>query len=295
MIVAQALGRKFWFRRRPIEFCDGLLRVFRDVDKHRAGTTAVGDQESFANGPGNILRLRNHHVVFSDGHGDACDIDLLKRVGAQDFAADLTCNADDRRRGHHGGSNPGNHVRCAGTGCSHGPARKAGLRWPPRGKTLLNLHSANIQAQLALGDVENNGIAVSDSRDRTAVGGFGSDVPGHKTVRGAGKSSVREQRDGIAQARADQRGGNREHFAHARATFRSLIANDDYVASFDGALLDGGEGRFFVVEYSCGTSETLQIVTRYFNHAALGSDISLQDNEAASGLEWRIEFADDFL
>jgi len=45
-------------------------------------------------------------------------------------------------------------------------------------------------------------------------------VAGHETMCGARKSTVREQRDGIAQTRADQRGGNREHFTHSRAAFR---------------------------------------------------------------------------
>src|SRR5713101_2218654 len=122
VIVAPALGRKSWLRRFPVEFGGSLLRVFGDVDKDRAGAAAVGDQEGFADSARNVLGLRNHHVVLGDGHGDARDIDLLKRVGAQDFAADLAGDADDRRRVHHGGGNAGNHVRCARTGGSHGDA-----------------------------------------------------------------------------------------------------------------------------------------------------------------------------
>src|SRR5438046_147267 len=80
VIIAHAFRRKFWLRRFPIELSGSLLRVFGDVDKHWAWPPAVGDQEGFTNGPGNVLRLRDHHVVFGDGHGDARDIDLLKGV-----------------------------------------------------------------------------------------------------------------------------------------------------------------------------------------------------------------------
>src|SRR6266849_8099645 len=96
VIVAPALGRKSWLRRFPVEFGGSLLRVFGDVDKDRAGAAAVGDQEGFADSARNVLGFHDHHVVLGDGHGDARNIDLLKRVGAQDFAADLAGDADDR-------------------------------------------------------------------------------------------------------------------------------------------------------------------------------------------------------
>src|SRR5713101_1115492 len=120
VIVALALGRKFWRRRFPVEFSGSLLRILGDVDQDRSGTSAIGDQEGFTEGACNVLGFRDHHVVLGDGHGNARDIDLLKRVGAKDFAADLAGNANDWRRVQHGGGNAGNHVRCARTGCSHG-------------------------------------------------------------------------------------------------------------------------------------------------------------------------------
>src|SRR5712692_3033201 len=122
VIVADALGRKFWRGRFPVEFSGSLLRIFGDVDKDRSGTSAIRDQKGLAESARNALRFRDHYVVLGDGHGDARDIDLLKRVGAQDFAADLAGNANDWRRVQHGCGNSGNHVRCARTRCGHGDA-----------------------------------------------------------------------------------------------------------------------------------------------------------------------------
>ncbi len=122
VIAANALGRKFWRRRFPVEFRGSLLGVFGDVNKHRAGASAIGDQKGLADGARNVLGFCDYHVVLGDGHGDAGDIDFLKCVGAQNFAADLAGNADDGRRVQHGRGDAGNHVRCAWTGGSHGDA-----------------------------------------------------------------------------------------------------------------------------------------------------------------------------
>src|SRR6266567_8194352 len=122
VIVANTLGRKFWRRRFPVEFRGSLLGVFGDVNKHRAGASAIGDQKGLADGARNVLGFCDYHVVLGDGHGDAGDIDFLKCVGAQNFAADLARNADDWRRVQHGGGDAGNHVRRAGPGRGHGDA-----------------------------------------------------------------------------------------------------------------------------------------------------------------------------
>ncbi len=87
--------------------------------------------------------------------------------------------------------------------------------------------------KFALGNIEDDGVAVLYCSDGTATRGFGSDVASHETVRCAGESAVGEQRDGIAEALADERGGYREHFAHARTAFRAFVANHDDVARFD--------------------------------------------------------------
>ena len=63
-------------------------------------------------------------------------------------------------------------------------------------------------------------VIVSPSRT-AAIGPptarLGGDVAGHEAARGAGEAAVGEQRDVLAEARADERRGDGEHLAHAGA------------------------------------------------------------------------------
>ena len=115
VIVAYALGRKLGRTGVPIEFRSRLLRVFGNVHQHRTRSPAFRNDKCFANRSRNVAGLRDHHVVFRNRHGDASDVDFLKSVGANDFAAHLPGDAYDWRRIHHRGGNAGNHVGCART------------------------------------------------------------------------------------------------------------------------------------------------------------------------------------
>ena len=103
-------------RRVPVELAGGLLRVFRDVDQHRAGTALLRDLERLAHRRRDILGARDEVVVFRHRQRDAGDVDLLERVGADQAAADLAGDADDRRRVEHRGGDAGDHVGRARTG-----------------------------------------------------------------------------------------------------------------------------------------------------------------------------------
>src|SRR6266704_3243584 len=168
-----------------------------------------------------------------------------------------------RKSGRHGGNRAQRRRRNKQSVLGHDAARKTWLGWFPSSETFLNLCCTKIQYQLALGDIEDDRVTVTDSRDGAAIGGLRGDVSGHEAVRGARKSSVREQSDGIP--------------------------------GLDGALLNGSERCFSVVESARRAPKILQIVARHFNDAALRSEIPFQDDEPASGLERRIELADDFL
>ena len=67
-------------------------------------------------------------------------------------------------------------------------------------------------------------------------------------ARRAGEAPVGDQRDRFAQARADDRAGDREHLAHAGPAARPLVPDDDDVARFDVLRLDRLERSLFAVE-----------------------------------------------
>ena len=59
-------------------------RIFHDVDEHRAGPSAACDGECLAHDVRELGRIAHHVVAFGDGHGDARDVNLLKRVLAHE-------------------------------------------------------------------------------------------------------------------------------------------------------------------------------------------------------------------
>ena len=152
MIGALTLRRKLRRGCFPVELRGGLLRIFGDVYEDRAGTATAGDDEGFANGAGDVFGVGDHDVVLGDRHRDPGDVDFLKRVRAEDFAADLTGDADDRGRIQHGRGDARDHVRGAGAGGGHGnadAAAGAGVTVRHVRRTLLVAHKDVVQLRFA--------------------------------------------------------------------------------------------------------------------------------------------------
>ena len=127
--------------------------------------------------------------------------------------------------------------------CSAAPAarrRPPAPRSPRRGRSTLSSRASTSKVI---------SVAVAHRRDRSAARRLGRHVAGHETVRGAGEAAVGEQRHGVAQALALQRGGDREHLAHARPAGRALVADDHHLAGVDRAGLDRGEGVLLALEH----------------------------------------------
>src|SRR6266852_491783 len=125
VIDALALWRKLWRGSFPVEIAGGLLRVFGDIDEDGAGPAGICDQKSFTNRTRNVFGAGNDDVVLGDRHGDAGDIDFLKRIGAEELAADLPGDANHWRGVQHGGRDPRDHVGGAWTGGGHSDAYAA--------------------------------------------------------------------------------------------------------------------------------------------------------------------------
>ena len=114
------VGAELRFLRRgriPVELARRLLRVLRDVDVDGAGPSRSGNLEGLAEGRRDVVRARHQVVVLRDRQGHAGDVGFLKRVRADQLAAHLAGDADDRRAVHHRRRDAGHHVRRAGPGC----------------------------------------------------------------------------------------------------------------------------------------------------------------------------------
>src|ERR1700733_2778476 len=99
-----------------VERCGGLLRVLRYVDEHGAGAAGLRDLERLADGGGDVFGAGDEVVVLGDGQGDTGDVDLLKRVAPEDFAADLACDRHNGNAIEHGGGYAGDEVGGAWAG-----------------------------------------------------------------------------------------------------------------------------------------------------------------------------------
>src|SRR4026209_1292799 len=67
---------------------------------------------------------------------------------------------------------------------------------------------------------------------------LGSDVSEHQPVGPAGEAAVRDERDIVTEALADERRCDAEHLLHAGSADRSFVADDDDVAWHDPAIPD---------------------------------------------------------
>ncbi len=78
------------------------------------GRPEVAIWKASAQGGGDVLGAGDEEVVLGDGQGDAGDVDLLKRVGAEDFGGDLAGDGDDGDGVEHGGGDAGDEIGGAG-------------------------------------------------------------------------------------------------------------------------------------------------------------------------------------
>ncbi len=130
-------------RRVPVELAGGLLGVLGDVDEHGTRPAGLGDEERLAHDGRDFVGARDEVVVLRDGQRDARDVGLLERVGADEAAADLPGDADDRRRVHHRRRDAGDHVGRARTARGHGHADPAARARVPVGHVRRALLVAN--------------------------------------------------------------------------------------------------------------------------------------------------------
>ncbi len=91
--------------------------IHGDVDQHGAGTSGCGDVERLGNHIRQVGRVIEQVVVFGDRDGDARDVRLLERVGAQYVRGHLSREDNERHRVH---------VRVRDAGDRVGGARTAG-------------------------------------------------------------------------------------------------------------------------------------------------------------------------
>ena len=74
--------------------------IFRDIDKNRTLTTAVGDPECVSHGIGQIFDLVYEECMLGDRHRNAGDADFLECITTDQTVRYVSCNGDHRNTVH---------------------------------------------------------------------------------------------------------------------------------------------------------------------------------------------------
>lgn len=170
--------------------------------------------------------------------------------------------------------------------------RSVAAHWSPGvlaqflgGSAALQHVLVHIQGELALVDVDGDGVAIFDEPDKALVGRLGGDVADGKAGGAAGKAAVGNQGACLAQPGALEERGWVEHLLHARAAGRAFIANDHHVARLNLLVQDYRYGLFLGFDHTSRSREGPQLFidARCFHDGTVWSQVSAQDNQAAVG------------
>src|SRR5438270_9254918 len=101
-------------------------------------------------------------------------------------------------------------------------------------------------------------------------------MPKHQSAGGSAESAIGDQCHRFAQPLTNNRGGYAEHFPHAGAAFRTLVANYHHVASFNLFLRNRCHGLFFRLEDAGGSAMREPLVTADFGYTPFRSKIPLK-------------------
>src|SRR3989442_2487714 len=122
-------------------------------------------------------------------------------------------------------------------------------RRTPVGSKALQLCFCKVDLQPTRLRIDGDRVAFFDERDCSAYCCLGRNMSYDDAIRAAGKSSIGDQADRITESGADDRGGWRQHLAHAGTALRPFVTNDDNVAGLDCSGKDCLQTVLFRVEY----------------------------------------------
>src|SRR5690625_4744381 len=147
--------------------------------------------------------------------------------------------------------------------------------------TTLQLIFVDVQGQSALAHVDGDWVAILDQTDNSAVSSLRGDVADGQTRGTTGEAAVGDQGTCLAQTGALEEGSRVHHLLHARAASRTLIADDDDIASLDFALQNDGDCFFLGLDNASRALEVPQVFfdTSGLNDGAIRCEVAAQDNQ----------------
>ena len=104
---------------------------------------------------------------------------------------------------------------------------------------------SDVEIDAVCGGLDRDFVTFVNEGNAAAYSCFRSYVADNHSIGAAGKAAVGNECDGIAEAGTNQSGSGGKHFAHARAAFRTFVANHDYVAGLNFFREDRLQAVFF--------------------------------------------------
>src|SRR5205085_12294823 len=117
----------------------------------------------------------------------------------------------------------------------------------------------------------------------------------HQAARGSAETSIREERYRVAQPFAHDGSRDTQHFTHARAAFRTFIADHHHVASIDALASHRAHCIFFRLENARWSAMAQSFVATDLHYASLRRKIAVQDHQSARLLQRTFEGSNHFL
>ena len=146
---------------------------------------------------------------------------------------------------------------------------------------------------LVLPDVDHDDVALAERSDRAALRRLRGDVPDHEAVGRPGEAAVGDERDRLRQPLADDRPGDVEHLAHARAPVRPSYR---ITTTSSAAIRPAFTAKHSSSESNTRAGPRWRVRSWPASHrAALGREVAVEHRDAAAGLERLLDRDDDGL
>src|SRR6202041_4206954 len=142
--------------------------------------------------------------------------------------------------------------------------------------------------------INRDDVAGLDKSDRTSLRRLGANMPNAKSSCSTRESPVSYQRNLLAHALAIECCSGREHFAHARAAFGTLIANDNNGPCGNIASFKSYECIFFAIKHSSESRELQSFEAGHLYNRTLRRERTLEPHNAAGRWDGTLGRRDDF-
>ncbi len=159
-----------------------------------------------------------------------------------------------------------------------------------------NLLVGDLEMDAVIRDINGDHVPFLNIGDEAVGSCFRRDVTNGCATGGTGEAAVRDKGNFLVEAGTGDGRGRVQHFTHARAACRALVADNYNVTRMDTTVVDDLDGLLFAVE-DTGRSSVGQHFgsnSGAFYYAAVGRQITEEDGNSAGLCKRIVQITNDF-